>query len=134
MVSLEELRSSLESRELPRVTREEIKEYNSQPEVKERGAKLVSASSDKFKNILLILLVVITISMATFAYLAYTDKLKLFDIALPSCPAPAEIPACPAAPACTNTNTCPTVNVICSNVSLSCPSLNNTVIYWKNSS
>lgn len=119
--TLEELRAELEKREIPKITKEEIEEYNQKPEVKERGAKIVTISSDRTKNIALILLLVIAISFATFAYLAYNDKLKLLSIDIPKCPEPAMpvvIPDC----------VCPTVNVACSNITLSCPSLNNSIL------
>lgn len=127
--TLEELKKDIEQREqieVPKITKEEIKEYNERPEVKERGAKVVTISSDRFKNILLILLLGFLVCSGTFAYLAYNDKLKLMNI---------DIPSCPVAPACNCPSlACPVVNVACSNISLSCPSLNNTIIYFRNSS
>lgn len=132
--SLEEMKKDLEQREYPVITKPEIEEYNAQPEVKERGAKLVTISSDRFKNILLIILLGFLICSSTFAYLAYNDKLKLLNIDIPACPIPAEIPSCPtpaAIPACP---ACPAVNVACSNITLSCPNLNNTILYLRNSS
>lgn len=125
--TLEEMREELEGRQYPKITKQEIETYNEKPEVKERGAKLVSIESDRFKNILLVILVGFLICSATFAYLAYNDKLKLFAIDIPKCPEPAApvlIPDC----------VCPTVNVQCSNITLSCPSLNGTILELRNSS
>lgn len=93
------------------ITKQQINNYNSQPEVKEKGVKLVKTGTDRFKTFLLIILIGFLICAAVFAYLAYNDKLKLLNISIPQCPAQ---PACPEQKQCPTCPTCP-----------SCPTCSN---------
>lgn len=100
---------------------EQIKNYNQQPEVKEKGVKLVSEKEDekreikdKTKTILLIILGVAVLCFCVLTYLAYNGNLKIMDF---TCPQPQQItiPPCPASPdvvvpACPS---CPSTNFTC---------------------
>jgi len=127
--TLEELKQELESRKVPKITKQEITEYNSKPEVQERGVKLVETKKDNYKNILLGILGVAVICLAILTYLAYQGDLKLTgDINIPDCPAAPAVPAC----------NCPSITIppcpanSC-NVNLTCPSMNNLTIRMVNS-
>lgn len=114
MPTLEEIQAELAKRDIPKITREEINEYNSKPEVRERGARVVTISGDRTKTTIIFILIGFLICAGVFTYLAYTDKLKLFNIDIPDCVgSPVSVNSTCEKQTCTCNNDCPSYNFTC---------------------
>lgn len=116
-------------------TRDQVKEWNNKPEIKESNVKLVPSEDAEIiyqdkniiqrKNITIFLLMVVVVCLGIFTYLAWNNQLHLANCA-PSlnmtCSAvqcssvtvpPINIPACPVCP--TNNFTCNPIIKFCGN-------------------
>lgn len=120
--TLEEMRKELETRQYPVAS---LEEFNNRPDVKGPGIMAVYKKDEeakekkiedlsKFNKILFAILIGFLICAATFAYLAYTDKLKFVDVNIPDCiGSPVNVTAICQSTQCNCANACPQINITC---------------------
>lgn len=104
------------------VTDKQVEEANNQSTKEDKEIKSSIPFKYKIAVFFMVLFGLIVVFGGVFTYLAYTDQLKLFDIAIPMCPAAPQCPASPQCPTCPACNPVINLNSTCSldNINLYC--------------